>query len=149
MSKRTLIGGLMLSLVLVLAVSAQRTQSEGSTTPEWLYLVFTDSTSPQAAKVPTTTWLHPAAPESCARTFEESFLPEPVHGHKAFSFAITRVTPAGYEVTFQRIDSETQKPLDIAPLKVLFERARESSTRLTDKITVVGHYEFAPPFNDI
>ena len=33
MSKRTLIGGLMLSLVLVLAVSAQRTQSEGSTTP--------------------------------------------------------------------------------------------------------------------
>ena len=129
--------------VALLLVVAHASHVRADSPPEWLYLVFTDPTAPRHA--PTTTWMHPGSPSVCARRIEESFAPAAAGTQASFMFEITRVTAHGYEVTFRRVDPETDEPLALDSRVIFFDRKGDQSFPLSEKITVLGHYEAAAP----
>ena len=104
----------------------------------WLYLAFTDTTTEDVAKTPTVTWLHPK--EKPSGMYEEAFMPGHERDHVAFAFTITATGADGYTVQFQRIDPETEQPLDIEPIHVAFRRSASEEVRLTPATTVESLY---------
>ena len=144
MSKRTL-ARFAIPVIAFAFVLVRVAQTEPKDDGEWLYLTFTDPTLPEAKRVPLLTWLHPSKLRACPNIVEESFHPEHAHDHPAFTFAVSRVTPVGYEVVFQRVHPDTGQPLPVQPTRALFERAQERSVTLSEKLSVTGRYELAPP----
>jgi hypothetical protein len=134
-------------VLLVHASGAERSQ-DGT----WLYLTIVDPTVAETERFPVLTWLRPEKPSACPPVIFEAFAPDQERERLAFSVTLLRVTPAGYEVMFQRVHPETEHPLHVEPETVLFERAQVRSFKLSEKLTVTGCYSAAPPpgpFNDI
>ena len=101
--------------------------------PAFLYLGFTQASFNPAALM---TWLHPTEKRtgSYGETKTSDYEPQ------AFTFRLVREAPDGYEVSFQRIDPKTERPLQIPAKLVFFPRSKGKPTQLTDRTSVAGFY---------
>jgi hypothetical protein len=112
--------------------------------PEWrftdrayLYLRFRDKRGPGEQF----TWLHPVRNRS--NWVEEVFMPGREYEARAFAYHLVRVTPKGYEVSFQPIDPVDPSPQRLLPLKatkVFFPRSKPKLFSLTNNLSVQGFY---------
>lgn len=101
--------------------------------PAFLYLGFTQASFAPAALM---TWLHPT--EKRTGSYWETKTPG--HEPQAFTFHLIREAPDGYEVSFQRIDPKTERPMQTQDTRIFFPRAKAKPIQLTDYTSVSGFY---------
>ena len=101
--------------------------------PAFLYLRFTQVSFNPAALM---TWLHPTEKRtgSYGETKTSDYEPQ------AFIFRLVREAPDGYEVSFQRIDPKTERPLQTPAKLIFFPRSKGKPAQLTDRTSVTGFY---------
>ena len=101
--------------------------------PAFLYLGFTQASFAPAALM---TWLHPTEKRtgSYGETKTSDYEPQ------AFTFRLVREAPDGYEVSFQRIDPKTERPLQTPAKLIFFPRSKGKPAQLTDRTYVAGFY---------
>ena len=101
--------------------------------PAFLYLGFTQVSFNPAALM---TWLHPTEKRTGLYVETKTSDYEP----QAFTFRLVREAPDGYEVSFQRIDPKTERPLQTPAKLIFFPRSKGKPTQLTDRTYVAGFY---------